>query len=95
MPGKQTSPARPKASTKAGTKAGTKTGEEPLFLTVEAAAHKLGLSRALVYPLVMRGDLQTVKVGRRRVVPAWAVKAYARKVCEDAHLRDDYGLMTA
>lgn len=44
-----------------------------LTLTVEEAAQLLGISRALGYELVGRGELPHVRLGRRIVVPRRAL----------------------
>ena len=46
-----------------------------LTLTVEEAAQLLGISRALGYELVARGQLPSVRLGRRIVVPRRALDA--------------------
>jgi excisionase family DNA binding protein len=46
------------------------------LLSVEQAAARLGLGRSVTYGLVMRGDLRSFRVGRRRLVPADAVGDY-------------------
>ena len=43
---------------------------ERLALSVEEAAALLGISRDLAYDLVTRGELPSVRLGRRLVVPA-------------------------
>ncbi len=54
--------------------------EEPdpagLLLTVEEAAERLRLGRTFVYRLIMSGELESVKVGRLRRVPAECLPAY-------------------
>jgi excisionase family DNA binding protein len=40
-----------------------------LTLSVEQAAGVLGISRALAYELVARGELPSLRLGRRIVVP--------------------------
>jgi excisionase family DNA binding protein len=47
-----------------------------LLLTVEEAAERLRLGRTLVYRLIMSGDLESVKVGRLRRVPAECLPEY-------------------
>lgn len=42
---------------------------EPLTLTVEEAGRLLGISRGLAYEAARRGDLPTIKLGRRLLVP--------------------------
>ena len=44
-------------------------GEESLVLTVEEAAKVLRISRGLAYELVRRGELPSIRLGRRLVVP--------------------------
>ncbi len=46
-----------------------------LTMTVEEAAHLLGISRAFAYELVARGELPAVRLGRRIVVPRRALEA--------------------
>lgn len=44
-------------------------GDRTLVLTVEEAAELLGISRGLAYELVRKGDLPSIRLGRRLVVP--------------------------
>ena len=46
---------------------------ERLTVTVEEAAALLGISRALAYELVARGELPCLRLGRRLVVPRKAL----------------------
>ena len=46
---------------------------EPMALSVGQAAAALGISRALAYELVRRGDLPKLRLGRRIVVPRKAL----------------------
>jgi excisionase family DNA binding protein len=52
---------------------------ERLALSVEEAGALLGISRDLAYDLVARGELPSVRLGRRLVVP--------RRALEDALAR--------
>jgi excisionase family DNA binding protein len=47
-----------------------------LLLTVEEAARSLRLGRTLVYRLISSGELESVKVGRLRRVPAECLPEY-------------------
>ena len=49
------------------------TEAEPLAIAVEEAAHLLGISRSLAYELCARGELPTIRLGRRLVVPKRAL----------------------
>jgi len=53
------------------------TSERPerLVFSVPEAAELLGISRALGYELVARGELPSLRLGRRRVVPRVALLA--------------------
>ncbi len=43
--------------------------EEKLLITVEEAAHRLGISRTVMYRLVSSGLVESVRVGRLRRIP--------------------------
>ena len=47
---------------------------ERLTLSVEEAGRLLGISRALAYELVARGELPSLRLGRRIVVPRRALE---------------------
>lgn len=55
-----------------------------LFLSVEDCAKALSLGRSLTWQLVARGELKSLKVGRRRLVSAQSLLEYARKLEEEA-----------
>ena len=44
-------------------------GDERLTLTVEEAAHLLGISRGLAYEMARCGKLPVIRFGRRLLVP--------------------------
>lgn len=54
----------------------TASGPQPLLLSVEGAADVLNISRSLTYELAARGDLRTVTIGRRRLVPIDAIAEF-------------------
>lgn len=58
------------------------TTTHPLTLTVEQAAKVLGISRSTAYELVHTGDIPSLRLGRRIVIPA-------------ARLAEDLGLQPA
>lgn len=43
--------------------------QERLTLSIEEAAAMLGISRALAYELVRKGELPVLRLGRRVVIP--------------------------
>lgn len=50
--------------------------EDRIAISVEEAARMVGLSRAAFYPIVMAGDVPSVKVGARRLVPMNALREW-------------------
>ena len=50
---------------------------EPQLLAVSEAAELLGISRAHAYRLVACGDLPSVRLGRRVLIPVSAIRALA------------------
>lgn len=54
--------------------------ETPLLLTPEQAAEQLGVGRSKVYELIGTGELESVKIGRLRRVPADAPRAYVESL---------------
>ena len=47
-----------------------------MTLTIEEAGALLGISRALAYELVKRGELPSLRLGRRVVVPRKALEEF-------------------
>jgi excisionase family DNA binding protein len=54
--------------------------QKRLTLTVEEAADLLGIGRSLAYRLAASGELPTVRLGRRIVVPADALNHWLAEV---------------
>jgi excisionase family DNA binding protein len=55
-----------------------------LLLTVEEAAQALSIGRTLLYDLLMRREIFSVKVGRVRRVPVDALRSYVARRLADA-----------
>lgn len=55
-----------------------------LTLSVEEAAALLGISRALAYELIARGELPSLRLGRRIVVPRRALEQLVEQASEPA-----------
>jgi excisionase family DNA binding protein len=51
----------------------TQAGEERLTYTLNEAARRLGISRALAYEAANRGELPVCRIGRRVLVPRAAL----------------------
>jgi excisionase family DNA binding protein len=47
-----------------------------LLLTVEEAADQLGIGRTLAYALVKDGEIESVRIGRLRRIPAAELGRY-------------------
>ena len=54
-------------------------GAPDRLLSVDEAAAALGIGRSLTYELMARGDLRSVKAGRRRLVPSSAIAELTRE----------------
>lgn len=98
MAGRQARPAAKKpmpasASSAPAAVPATSAPADALLLTVDEAAARLRRSRRTLYPLLMRGEIASIKDGQRRFIPAWALVAYIRKLCEQQGVTDEYGLM--
>jgi len=57
-------------------KANAEPGREPVVLTVVEACQVLRISRWMLYRLIHSRRLETIKIGRRRFVPAAAVQEF-------------------
>jgi excisionase family DNA binding protein len=42
---------------------------EPVIYTVEEVSRMLGFSRKYVYDMTKRGELQTIRIGKRILIP--------------------------
>lgn len=56
--------------------ADTSAAPRPLLLSVDQAAESLGVGMTLMRALVSSGEVESVKIGRLRRVPADALSAY-------------------
>ena len=54
-----------------------------LLLTIDEAAEYLSIGRTQCYRLVMSGDLASVRIGRSRRVPAYALKDFVERLALD------------
>ncbi|MEU8609370.1 helix-turn-helix domain-containing protein [Actinoplanes sp. NPDC048791] len=52
----------------------------PLVLTIEQAAHRLGIGRTLMYALVTSGEIESVTIGRLRRIPADCITEYVDRL---------------
>jgi excisionase family DNA binding protein len=54
--------------------------ENRLLLTIDEAARRLGIGRSHAYIFVMKGELESIKLGRSRRVPAEALGAFVERL---------------
>jgi excisionase family DNA binding protein len=54
-------------------------GTEKVLLTVDEVAKALSLGRTYTYQLVMRQQIASIKVGRKRLVPVSAVQEFVNR----------------
>jgi excisionase family DNA binding protein len=50
---------------------------EQLLYSIPDAAKALGLGRSKIYELIQGGDLETITIGRRRLVRSSSIRALA------------------
>lgn len=56
-----------------------------LLFTPEHAADKIDVGRTTIYALIKSGELQSVKIGRSRRVPAAALEEYVTRLVGGAN----------
>ncbi len=56
------------------------TGTAPLLLTIPAAARALSIGRSMLYELLARGEIETVRIGRARRIPMQSLEAYVERL---------------
>ncbi|MPY79828.1 MAG: helix-turn-helix domain-containing protein [Actinophytocola sp.] len=54
-----------------------------VLLTAEEAAERLAIGRTAVYALLKTGELDSVRIGRLRRIPANAVENYVHRLIAD------------
>jgi excisionase family DNA binding protein len=60
-----------------------KSNDGPRLRSVVQACHELGVSRSLLYELMASGALHSVKVRRRRLIPAESINAFVAELSGD------------
>ena len=63
---------------------------DKLLVTVDEAARRLSLGRTTVYTLLVRGDIESVKVGRARRVPVRALTRFVQGQLDAAQEERSY-----
>jgi excisionase family DNA binding protein len=54
-----------------------------VLLGMDDAAERLGIGRWLLYQLIARNEVQSVRIGRRRLVPASSIDAYLDRLMDE------------
>ncbi len=57
-------------------------GVDRLLLDVESAARTMGISRSLLYGLLSRGELPSLRIGARRLVARQSIEAWVARALE-------------
>jgi len=68
--------------------------EEKLLLTVEEAAHRLGIGRTVMYRLVSTGAVESVTLGRLRRVPSECLNEFV-SMLRSSHAGDNQSATVA
>jgi len=58
--------------------------KRPVLHSVVQAAQALGIGRSLLYELLAAGEIASVSIGRRRLIPADALAAYVERLRREA-----------
>lgn len=51
----------------------------PISVGVEEAARLIGVARTMLYEMIANGDIETFKLGRRRLVRVKTLEAFVRR----------------
>lgn len=57
--------------------------DRPLLYSVEEAARQLGIGRTFMFHLIATGEIDSLKIGKRRKIPADALAAYVQRLRAD------------
>jgi len=59
-------------------------GGPPELLSIASAAQRMSIGRTAMYDAIGRGELRSVKVGRRRLIPADAIAELTQRETDPA-----------
>lgn len=54
--------------------------EPKILWSIPDSAQQISVGRSMMYELIARGDIGTVKIGRRRLVPHAELERYVAKI---------------
>jgi excisionase family DNA binding protein len=63
----------------------TEAPDGKLLLKINDAAERLSLSRTNIYKLLMNGELESIKIGRSRLIPTDALESFVDRHRSDKH----------
>lgn len=52
---------------------------KPISVGVDEAARLIGVARSMLYEMIARGELETFKLGRRRLVRVKTLEAFVKR----------------
>jgi excisionase family DNA binding protein len=53
---------------------------DEILISVPEACRRLGVKKSLLWPILMRGDIASLRIGRRRLVSVRAVREFAERL---------------
>jgi excisionase family DNA binding protein len=71
-----------KSETRSPMRGQPQTEAPALLLSVAQAAMALSIGQRSLYPLLMRGEIRSVTIGRRRLVPVAEIEHYIARLLE-------------
>ncbi|MEO1842585.1 MAG: helix-turn-helix domain-containing protein [Pseudomonadota bacterium] len=63
----------------------TEVPDGKLLLRINEAAERLSLSRTNLYKLLTNGELESIKVGRSRLIPVDSLEEFVRRYRNNRH----------
>ena len=55
----------------------------PISVGVDDAARLIGVARSMFYEMIANGEIQTFKIGRRRLVRVKTLEAFVKRQAQD------------
>jgi excisionase family DNA binding protein len=55
---------------------------QTILISMREAEKALGVSTSILYPLIMRGELRSIKLGGRRLIPVSELEAFVKRRIE-------------
>ncbi|WP_371917671.1 helix-turn-helix domain-containing protein [Pseudomonas gelidaquae] len=55
----------------------------PISVGIEEAARLIGVARSMLYEMIKKGEIQTFKLGRRRLVRVKTLEAFVKRQAQE------------